>query len=146
MTTLKDFFTWSIFLILYVTLVASTRGKSPCTLSYFDLWKKADSIFSCEVLNVGRGDDNFRVRIEKIIKTNRRIKLENETAESTVGFTQDLQDLYCDRRFQVGQTRIIFVEYGDSSSVRVLRAPELRSWLLSILQSIYFAGENIFRF
>ena len=131
---------WLAACFAVVTCTASAR-RTPCTLSYFDLWKDADVIFTSNVLGVGELSRSYRLKIYKILKhSTLKEGRFNITSQSIFDSLDAKSDLLCDGKFTIGETRVIFAALDESSGVRVLRVPKLRSWLLVLLESISAEG------
>ena len=151
----------AVFIACCFGHVNSAEGKareSPCVLSYFDLWWDADLIFTSQIVNIGVAESTLKLKIGDIIKWNKNLKDKQIKQKSTVSLVKVLDPLTCDGKFRIGQTRVVFagVELGGvknstKDTIRILRAPKVESWLLTLLGTIQSEGkcfrnlfENVF--
>ena len=141
----------AVFIACCFGQMNSAEGKaheSPCVLSYFDLWRDADIIFTSQIVNVGIAESTLRLKIGDIVKWNKSLKDKQIKQKSTVSLVQVLNPLTCDGKFRIGQTRVIFarVELGrgknsTKDTIRILRAPKVESWLLTLLGNFQSEGK-----
>ena len=126
---------------------AASAANNPCTLSYFDLWKDADLIFTSRVRSLAQRNRTCRVEIDKILKLSilksEQFSVKNQSNLYSLDARNELQ---CDGRFRIGQTRVVFAAVEAWTGVRVLRVPRLSSWLLVLLESINAEGEILYLF
>lgn len=121
----------------------ASKAPSPCTLSYFDLWKDAGLIFTSEIHSLGWDNKTCKVKIDGLLKyTDSRENTLPIKRGQIFNFPEHLNNFYCDGKFRIGQTRLVFAAFDKSSRIRILRAPKLRSWLLVLLRSINAEGKK----
>ena len=127
---------------LILCLNAPVKDSDPCTLSYFDLWRDSDYIFTSEVQSTAHQNASCQLKIYQVLKhgDSKRGSLPIRKGES-FQVSGGLNHLACDGEFRTGQTRVIFAAFEPFNKFHVARAPKLRSWLLVLLRSIHGEGK-----
>eukprot|EP00112_Aurelia_sp_Birch-Aquarium-sp1_P008399 Seg1924.1 transcript_id=Seg1924.1/GoldUCD/mRNA.D3Y31 product="hypothetical protein" protein_id=Seg1924.1/GoldUCD/D3Y31 len=138
-----------VFIACCIGQINSAEGKtdeSPCVLSYFDLWWNADIIFTSQIVTIGNVDSTLRLKIDHIVKWSKDLKDKQIKQKSPISLVQELNLLTCDGKFRIGETRVIFarIEREKNSTevkIRILRAPKVESWLVTLLGNIQSDGK-----